>query len=75
VAKMKLNQMIMKSKVTWHLGVGYGPRSLLEQWRDTLVDDEYDPYDDDMNEGQEVPKNIHNICDNFDIKVRGRKMK
>ncbi|GJW45516.1 ribonuclease H-like domain-containing protein [Tanacetum coccineum] len=32
-------------------GVGYGPRILLEQLRDTVVDDEYDSYDDDMYEG------------------------
>ncbi|GKB68887.1 copia protein [Tanacetum coccineum] len=25
---------------------GYGTKSLLEQWRETKVDDEYDPYDD-----------------------------
>nr|GEW68517.1 reverse transcriptase domain-containing protein [Tanacetum cinerariifolium] len=27
-------------------GVGCGPKSLWEQWRETTVDDEYDPYDD-----------------------------
>ncbi|GKB12630.1 hypothetical protein Tco_0846553 [Tanacetum coccineum] len=56
-------------------GIGYGPKSLWEQWRDTAVDDEYEPYDDDMYEGREIPKNIQNICDNFDIKVRGQKKK
>ncbi|GJU96160.1 reverse transcriptase domain, reverse transcriptase zinc-binding domain protein, partial [Tanacetum coccineum] len=45
-------------------GVGYGPKSLWGQWRDTVVDDEYDPYDDDMYEGQEIPENIQTICDN-----------
>ncbi|GJX41098.1 hypothetical protein Tco_0256088 [Tanacetum coccineum] len=49
-------------------GVGYGPKSLWGQWRDTVVDDEYDPYDDDMYERQEIPENIQTICDNFDIK-------
>nr|GEW09976.1 hypothetical protein [Tanacetum cinerariifolium] len=29
-------------------GVRYGKKSLWEQWRVTSVDDEYDPYDDDM---------------------------
>ncbi|GJU33237.1 putative reverse transcriptase domain-containing protein, partial [Tanacetum coccineum] len=49
-------------------GVGYGLKSLWEQWRDTAVDDEYDPYDDDMYEGHEIPENVETICDNFDIK-------
>ncbi|GKD46037.1 hypothetical protein Tco_1270682 [Tanacetum coccineum] len=49
-------------------GVGYGSKSLWEQWRDTIVNDEYDPYDDDMYEGKEIPANIQTICDNFDIK-------
>ncbi|GJS06408.1 ribonuclease H-like domain-containing protein [Tanacetum coccineum] len=31
-------------------GVVYGPKSLLEQWRESNVDDDYDPYDDDMYE-------------------------
>ncbi|GJV50605.1 hypothetical protein Tco_1446346, partial [Tanacetum coccineum] len=30
--------------------VGYGPKGLWEQRRETAVDDEYDPYDDDMYE-------------------------
>ncbi|GJV49229.1 hypothetical protein Tco_1439441 [Tanacetum coccineum] len=47
----------------------------------TLVDDEesygneeydYDPYDDDMYEGQDIPDKIQDICDNLDIKVHGR---
>ncbi|GKA13768.1 hypothetical protein Tco_0693414 [Tanacetum coccineum] len=38
-------------------------------------DYDYDPYDDDMYEGQEIPDNIQSICDNLDIKVRGRKKK
>ncbi|GJY42028.1 retrotransposon protein, putative, ty1-copia subclass [Tanacetum coccineum] len=28
--------------------VGYGSKSLLAQWRETYVNDDYDPYDDDM---------------------------
>nr|GEX70448.1 retrovirus-related Pol polyprotein from transposon TNT 1-94 [Tanacetum cinerariifolium] len=55
-------------------GVRYGNKSLLEQWRGTYgdVDQEYDydPYDDDMYESQDIPDNIHNICNNLDIKVR-----
>ncbi|GJY42464.1 hypothetical protein Tco_0429734 [Tanacetum coccineum] len=48
--------------------VGYGPKGLWEQRRETTVDDEYDPYDDDMYEGQEISENIQTICENFDIK-------
>ncbi|GKE77538.1 hypothetical protein Tco_1543658, partial [Tanacetum coccineum] len=37
---------------------GYGTHSLVEQWKDShkLDDYEYDPYNDDMYEGQEIPK-------------------
>ncbi|GJW45261.1 hypothetical protein Tco_0074060 [Tanacetum coccineum] len=57
--------------------VYYGTNSLLKQWRETYenADYDYDPYDDDMYEGQEVPDNIQSICDNLSIKVRGRKKK
>ncbi|GJZ58027.1 hypothetical protein Tco_0613521 [Tanacetum coccineum] len=50
--------------------VGYGTNSLMEQWRETYgnADYDYDPYDDDMFEGQEIPDNIQSICDNLDIK-------
>ncbi|GJZ80870.1 hypothetical protein Tco_0645864 [Tanacetum coccineum] len=49
---------------------GFGNTSLLEQWRDTYEngDYDYDPYDDDMYEGQEIPDKIQAICDNLDIK-------
>ncbi|GJS54321.1 hypothetical protein Tco_0627683 [Tanacetum coccineum] len=52
-------------------GVGYGTKSLLEQWRKTYVNDDYDPYDDDMYEGEEISDNIQSICDNLDIEVLG----
>ncbi|GJU15739.1 reverse transcriptase domain-containing protein [Tanacetum coccineum] len=57
--------------------VGYGTNSLLEQWKETYenADYDYDTYDDDMYEGQEIPDKIQSICDNLDIKVRGRKEK
>ncbi|GJZ59767.1 hypothetical protein Tco_0615583 [Tanacetum coccineum] len=57
--------------------VGYGTKSLLEQLSETYgnVDADYDPYDDDMYESQNIPDNIQSICDNLDIKVRGRKKK
>ncbi|GJS07945.1 hypothetical protein Tco_0364741 [Tanacetum coccineum] len=56
---------------------GYGTNSLLEQWEETYknADYDYNPYDDDMYEGQEVPEKFQSICDNLDIKVRGRKKK
>ncbi|GJW17503.1 hypothetical protein Tco_0024939 [Tanacetum coccineum] len=50
-------------------GVGYGPKSLWEQWKDTTVEDEYNSYDDDMYEGQKIPEKIQTICDNFYIKL------
>ncbi|GJS07850.1 hypothetical protein Tco_0364646, partial [Tanacetum coccineum] len=52
-------------------GVGYNTKSSLEQWREIYMDDDYDPYDDDMYEGLEIPDNIQSICDNLDIKVQG----
>ncbi|GJR30484.1 retrotransposon protein, putative, ty1-copia subclass [Tanacetum coccineum] len=57
--------------------VGFGTNSLMEQWRDTYEkgDYDYDPYDDDMYEGQEIHDKIQAVCDNLDIKVRGRKKK
>nr|GEU49996.1 zinc finger, CCHC-type [Tanacetum cinerariifolium] len=42
----------------------------LKKKRDTIVDDEYDPYDDDIYEGQEISKTIQTICDDFNIEVR-----
>ncbi|GJT75577.1 retrotransposon protein, putative, ty1-copia subclass [Tanacetum coccineum] len=50
--------------------VGYGTNSLLEQWKETYenADYDYEPYDDDVYEGQDVPDKIHSICDNLDIK-------
>nr|GEV03877.1 hypothetical protein [Tanacetum cinerariifolium] len=37
------------------MGVGYGRKSLLEQYRESSVDDDYDSYDDDMYEGSSLP--------------------
>ncbi|GJS86280.1 hypothetical protein Tco_0752821 [Tanacetum coccineum] len=34
-----------------------------------------DPYDDDMYEGQDLPQVIQAVCNNLDIRVRGRKKK
>ncbi|GJW59921.1 putative reverse transcriptase domain-containing protein [Tanacetum coccineum] len=38
--------------------------------RQTYVNDDYDPYDDDMYESQDILDNIQSICDNLDIKGR-----
>ncbi|GKA62604.1 putative reverse transcriptase domain-containing protein [Tanacetum coccineum] len=56
---------------------GYGTQSLLEQWKEYYEngDYEYDPYDDDMYEVQDIPDKLQAICDNLDIKVRGLKKK
>ncbi|GJZ78518.1 hypothetical protein Tco_0643355 [Tanacetum coccineum] len=56
--------------------VGFGIQSLLEQWRDSYGNGEYDddPYDD-MYEGQDLSQELQAICDNLDIRVRGRKKK
>ncbi|GJX08796.1 hypothetical protein Tco_0196728 [Tanacetum coccineum] len=57
--------------------VGFGTQSLLEQWRDSYGNGDYDddPYDDDMYEGQDLSHELQAICDNLDIRVRGRKKK
>ncbi|GKF15648.1 hypothetical protein Tco_0057110 [Tanacetum coccineum] len=57
--------------------VGFGTQSLLEQWRDFYGNGDYDedPYDDDMYEGHDLSQEIQAICDNLDIRVRGRKKK
>ncbi|GKB83825.1 hypothetical protein Tco_0950720 [Tanacetum coccineum] len=57
--------------------VGYGTNSLLEQYKESYGnrDYDYDPYDDNMYEGHDIPDKIQDICDNLDIKVRGRKKK
>ncbi|GJR38525.1 hypothetical protein Tco_1214209 [Tanacetum coccineum] len=41
----------------------------------SLASERVDPYDDDMYKGQDVSQEIQAICDNLDIKVRGRKKK
>ncbi|GKC35795.1 hypothetical protein Tco_1048179 [Tanacetum coccineum] len=64
----------LASNLAW---VGYGTRSLLEQWNESYENDDYDydPYDNDMYEGEEFPNNLHAICDNLNIMVRGRHKK
>nr|GEW12344.1 hypothetical protein [Tanacetum cinerariifolium] len=49
---------------------GYGTNSLLEQWKDSyLNNDDYDPYDDDMYENHDLSKHLQSICDDLDITV------
>ncbi|GKB06743.1 hypothetical protein Tco_0834976, partial [Tanacetum coccineum] len=50
---------------------GYGTQSLLEQWKVSYEngDYKYDPYDDDMYEGLDIPDKLQAICDNLDIKT------
>ncbi|GJY04964.1 hypothetical protein Tco_0370904 [Tanacetum coccineum] len=57
--------------------VGYGTNSLLEQWKESYMNGDYDfdPYDDHMYKGHDIPNKIQDICDNLDIKVRGHKKK
>ncbi|GJT48380.1 retrotransposon protein, putative, ty1-copia subclass [Tanacetum coccineum] len=55
-------------------GAGFGTQSLLEQWRDSYgnSDSDEDPYDD-MYDGQDLTEEIQTICDELDIRFRGRK--
>nr|GEZ15786.1 hypothetical protein [Tanacetum cinerariifolium] len=59
IVRMRLLQLIMKWLVSWLKRIAY----------------EYDPYDDDMYEGQEIPEKLQAFCDNLNIKVKGRKKK
>ncbi|GKD36217.1 hypothetical protein Tco_1251726, partial [Tanacetum coccineum] len=42
---------------------GYGNNSLLDQWKESYENDDYEygPYDDDMYEGQEIPDKIRYV--------------
>ncbi|GJX57707.1 RNA-directed DNA polymerase, eukaryota, reverse transcriptase zinc-binding domain protein [Tanacetum coccineum] len=57
--------------------LGFGTQSLLEQWRDSYGNCNYDddPYDDKMYEGHDLSHELQAICNNLDICVRGRKKK
>ncbi|GJV29718.1 putative reverse transcriptase domain-containing protein [Tanacetum coccineum] len=52
--------------------VGYGTNSLLEQWKESYGDGDYDfdLYDDDMYDGQDIPDKIQDICIKLDIKSK-----
>ncbi|GJY96885.1 hypothetical protein Tco_0513795 [Tanacetum coccineum] len=51
--------------------------SLLEQLTESYknADYGYDPYDDDMYEGQDISDKLQAICNKLDITVRGRRKK
>nr|GEV04029.1 hypothetical protein [Tanacetum cinerariifolium] len=53
---------------------GFNTQSLLEQWSDSYGNGDYDedPYDDDIYEGQDLPQELQDICDNLDIRVAVR---
>nr|GEV36941.1 hypothetical protein [Tanacetum cinerariifolium] len=42
---------------------------------ETKVDDDYDPYDDDLYDCYDMSDNLHVACDDLDIKVDGQKKK
>ncbi|GKB71107.1 hypothetical protein Tco_0932519 [Tanacetum coccineum] len=50
---------------------GYGTKSLLEQWRETKIDNDYDPYDDDLYDGYDRFDDLQVVYDDLDIKVSG----
>ncbi|GKC48855.1 RNA-directed DNA polymerase, eukaryota [Tanacetum coccineum] len=60
--RMKLHQLDMTNFPSLKK-VGYGTNSLLEQWKESYVNGDYDfdPYDDDMYEGQGIPNKIQDI--------------
>ncbi|GKD22132.1 hypothetical protein Tco_1223835 [Tanacetum coccineum] len=51
--------------------IGYDTNSLLEQWRETKRDDDYNPYDDNLYESHDMSDHLQAICDDLDITVRG----
>ncbi|GJV35517.1 hypothetical protein Tco_1407994 [Tanacetum coccineum] len=53
----------------------YGTNSLLEQWRKTQQDDDYDLYDDDLYENHDMSYHLQAIYDYLDITVCGQKKK
>ncbi|GKA92129.1 hypothetical protein Tco_0814054 [Tanacetum coccineum] len=84
----KIEKLIIYGKVTLAdddgkplkkliIRVGFRTQSLLEQWSDFYENDDYneEPYDDDMYEGQNLPDKLQEICDNLDIRIRGRRKK
>ncbi|GJX05988.1 hypothetical protein Tco_0193920 [Tanacetum coccineum] len=52
---------------------GYGNKSLYERWKETLDDDDYDPYNDDEYNTHRLSEQQEAFCDALDIKFRDRK--
>ncbi|GJV40861.1 electron transfer flavoprotein subunit alpha, mitochondrial [Tanacetum coccineum] len=48
---------------------GYGTNSLLEQWKTTKQDTNYDPYADDLYESHDMSENLWAICNDLNIMV------
>nr|GEW43891.1 retrovirus-related Pol polyprotein from transposon TNT 1-94 [Tanacetum cinerariifolium] len=65
-----------QDKISLHLKTGkkkdgYDTHSLLEQWTKSYENDDYgyDPYDDYMYEGQDIPDRLQAIFDKLDITI------
>nr|GEX09627.1 hypothetical protein [Tanacetum cinerariifolium] len=74
----KIEKLIINGKVTLVDDKGKAlEKSLLEQWTESFenADYGYDPYDDDMYEGQDIPNKLQDIFDKLDITVRGHRKK
>ncbi|GJW87088.1 hypothetical protein Tco_0162428 [Tanacetum coccineum] len=57
-------------------GSGIRNKNLYEQLKETMVDDEYDPYDDDYEYNtHDLSEQQVAFCDAFDIKLRGQRKK
>nr|GEV48976.1 hypothetical protein [Tanacetum cinerariifolium] len=67
----KLEKVIIDGKVTFVDDEG----KPLKKDSYEKGDNDEDPYNDDMCEGQDIPDKIQDICDKLDIRVRGRKKK
>ncbi|GKA95515.1 hypothetical protein Tco_0817553 [Tanacetum coccineum] len=68
------DESIMQPKTCLFKGgsdIGYGTNSMLEQWRETKRDDDYDTYDDDMYENHDMFHHLQAVCDDLDIMVHG----
>nr|GFA06564.1 hypothetical protein [Tanacetum cinerariifolium] len=72
--QMKFEDLLTDGLVILVDEAGFGTHSLMEQWRDSYGNSDYDedPYDD-MYDGQDLYKEIQTIWDSLDIRVRGRK--
>uniref|UniRef100_A0A6L2JZX1 Probable inactive poly [ADP-ribose] polymerase SRO2 n=1 Tax=Tanacetum cinerariifolium TaxID=118510 RepID=A0A6L2JZX1_TANCI len=70
---IKSTQLLIDFVLHSRIGVsdiGYGTNNMLEQWKETKQDDEYDTYDDDMYEKNNMIHHLQAICDDLDIMLR-----